>query len=296
MEDEPLAAAHLQAFVVAVQTASVHGAADALGLTASAVTKRIQALERRTGATLFERGRFGLRTTAAGRVLYPEAEAALAAVRHAEAALAEHTRQGVRPLRLAASHTIGEFLLPVWLGGFRAEHPDVRAQVDVVNSPGVLRAVRDGEADLGFVEGPDELDGLTAQVVHRDEVVAVFAAGHPWQRRRALRARDLRTEAYVTREEGSGTRAVAAAALQAAGIELVAALELSSTQAIKRALTAGGFSLLSRLAVATEVRAGTLHALAVKDLDLVRDLRAVRAARPPAEARRFWTWLAEHAA
>ncbi len=75
---DPLPSAELAAFVVAVEAGSVHGAADALGLTASAVTKRLQSLERRTGVVLFDRGRHGLRSTSAGRVLYPEAKAALA--------------------------------------------------------------------------------------------------------------------------------------------------------------------------------------------------------------------------
>ncbi|MGH2946665.1 MAG: LysR family transcriptional regulator, partial [Solirubrobacteraceae bacterium] len=73
-ESEPLSGRDLLAFVLAVETGSVHGAADALGLTQSAVTKRIQALERRTGATLLRRGRLGAATTEAGRALYPEAK------------------------------------------------------------------------------------------------------------------------------------------------------------------------------------------------------------------------------
>ena len=60
---DPLSSAELAAFVSAVEAGSVHGAADALGLTASAVTKRLQSLERRTGVVLFDRGRHGLRST-----------------------------------------------------------------------------------------------------------------------------------------------------------------------------------------------------------------------------------------
>ena len=80
----PLSGSDLVAFVAAMESASVHGAADALRLTASAVTKRIQALERRLDTQLFERGRFGLRPTEAARLLYPEARQALAALQLAE--------------------------------------------------------------------------------------------------------------------------------------------------------------------------------------------------------------------
>jgi DNA-binding transcriptional LysR family regulator len=217
---DPLSSAELAAFVVAIETGSVHGAADALGLTASAVTKRLQSLERRAGVVLFDRGRHGLRSTAAARVLYPEAKAALAALGEAELALREHREVNAHALALAASHTIGEFLLPGWLAAFRQEHPDVRAQVDIVNSPGVLAAIRNHDVEIGFVEGLDPLEGLEAITVYRDDLVAVVACTHRWTRRRSLPARELPSEPYLARELGSGTRTVATAALAAVGIEL----------------------------------------------------------------------------
>lgn len=297
LDANPLPGSELAAFVAAMQAASVHGAADTLNLTASAVTKRLQSLERRTGVTLFERGRFGLRSTPAGRLLYPEAQQALAALRHAEDALAEHRTQRAQVLLLAASHTIGEFLLPGWIAGFRAAHAGARAQVDIVNSAGALAAVRGGEAHIGFVEGLDPLDGLDTVVVHEDEIVAVVASGHPWARKRSIAARELTGEPYLTRELGSGTRAVATAALAGAGIELVPALEVASAQSVKRGLAGGGFALMSRLAVDAEERAGTLQAMGVRDLDLSRRLHMVRdprrrATRGPAA---FWMWITERA-
>jgi DNA-binding transcriptional LysR family regulator len=111
-----LAGSELAAFVAAVEAGSVHGAADALQLTQSAVTKRIQALERRVGGRLFERGRFGVRPTELGRTVYPAAKRALEALAGV-AELVELSRAaGSMDLRLSASHTIGEFLLPGWPG------------------------------------------------------------------------------------------------------------------------------------------------------------------------------------
>jgi DNA-binding transcriptional LysR family regulator len=293
-EANPLAGSDLAAFVAAFEAGSVHGGADALGLTPSAITKRVQSLERRTGVRLFDRSRRGLRPTAAAQLLYPEAKQALSVLAHAEATLARHREASGHALALAASHTIGECLLPGWLAAFRHEHPGVRAQIDVVNSPGVLAAVRARRADIGFVEGHDPVDDLEAVTVDHDEIVAVVARGHRWSRRRRLVAADLVGEPYLTRERGSGTRAVATAALAAAGVELEPSLEAASTQSVKRALMAGGFALLSRLAVATEVHSGALHAIAVHDLDLSRALRAVRhpGAVATGDTRAFWDWLA----
>jgi DNA-binding transcriptional LysR family regulator len=289
----PLSGSDLAAFVAATEAGSVHGAADALGLTASAVTKRLQSLERRTGVSLFDRSRRGLRATATARLLYPEAKQALGALRHAEDTLAQHREQARHALALAASHTIGEFLLPGWLAAFRHQHPGARAQIDIVNSPGVLAAVRERRAEIGFVEGRDPLDDLVVITVHRDEIVAVVARGHRWSRRRFLRAADLRDEPYLTREPASGTRAVATAALADAGIELTPSLEVASTQSVKRALMSGGFALLSRLAVTTEVHNGSVHAIPMRDLDLTRELHAVRhpTIRATGDTLAFWQWL-----
>jgi DNA-binding transcriptional LysR family regulator len=231
-EANPLSASDLAAFVAAIDAASVHGAADSLGLTASAVTKRLQSLERRAGVRLFERGRFGLRPAAAARLLYPEARAALEALQRAQEVLSEQAGRAGAALSIASSHTIGEFLLPGWLAAFRVSHPLVRAEVSIVNSPGVIAAVRAREASVGFVEGVDALDGLEAITVHEDEIVAVVAPGHRWARRRSLTARDLARDTYLTRERGSGTRATVAAALEGTGVELIPALEVASLQSL----------------------------------------------------------------
>jgi DNA-binding transcriptional LysR family regulator len=290
----PLSSADLAAFVAAFEAGSVHGAADALDLTQSAVTKRLQSLERRAGVRLFDRGRFGTQPTPAGRLLYPEAKQSLAALAQAADVLAEHRVLVDHALGLAASHTIGEFLLPGWLAAFRGEEePGFRAQIEIVNSPGVLGALREQRAHIGFVEGLDQLDGFEALTVRRDALVVVVAAGHPWARRRTILSAQLAREQYLTREPGSGTRAVVNDALGRAGIGLEPTLETASLQSVKRALLSGGFSILSPLAIESEERSGTLRAVALADVALERELRAVRrrSDRLTGVARRFWTWL-----
>src|SRR4051794_11781323 len=119
MNATPLSGNELVAFTVAMEVGSVHGAADALDLTASAVTKRIRNLERRLAVTLFERGRFGLRATADAQLLSPEAKQAVLALARAGATSADRRAAAAAVLSLAASHTIGEFLVPGWLAEFR---------------------------------------------------------------------------------------------------------------------------------------------------------------------------------
>jgi DNA-binding transcriptional LysR family regulator len=292
----PLDGAELAAFVAAVEAGSMHAAADALQLTQSAVTKRIQTLERRIGGRLFERGRFGVRPTELGCTVYPAAKRALEAL-GGVAELVELSRaNGSVDLRLSASQTIGEFLLPGWLAEFRRERPDVRPRLEVVNSHGVLDAIRENRCEIGFIEGPDCPPGFDALTIARDEIVVVVVAEHPWARRRAVTPGDLVRESYLAREEAAGTRAVATAALARVGTELTPALEAASFQSLKRALVGGGFTLISRLTIEAEERAGVLVGLPVRGVDLHRELRAIRRRRPALStaARAFWRWLGSH--
>ena len=290
---EPLPSAPLAAFVAAHEAGSIQGAADALSLTQSAVTKRIQTLERLVGAPVFERGRSGVRPTALGRTIYPLAKQALTQLRQVADA-AEATGREHPELRLSASHTIGEFLLPGWLSSYRRLAPDVHPQLEIVNSKGVLEAVREGRSAVGFVEGRDALDGLDSIVLSPDTLVVVVTAEHPWAKRSSVTAQELTQAPYLTREPSSGTRATATAALVAVGIELIPAFEAASTQSLKLALDGEGFTIVSSLVIGEEQRAGTHVALPVRGVDLSRELRAIRRSRSAARepARSFWRWLA----
>jgi DNA-binding transcriptional LysR family regulator len=271
----------------------VQGAADALALTQSAATKRLLALERRVGHPLLERTAQGVRVTEAGAVLYPLARGALAALVSAETAVTSSSQD--EPLLIHTSRTVGETLLPQWLASFRVSAPACRVSVAVTNSEEVVHAVRDRTAAIGFVEGPaGSMHGLTELVVAHDELRVVVPSGHPWAQWRAIPLKALASEPYLAREVGSGTRQVAAAALAAKGIELSAALEVSSAEGLKHAVLAGGFTLLSERAVEAEVAAGTLHAIPVSGAELRRTLRAVRRSRPALQgpARALWSWLA----
>jgi DNA-binding transcriptional LysR family regulator len=145
---------------------------------------------------------------------------------------------------IAASMTVAEYLLPAWLAALRVAGLAATVALSAVNSAEVAQAVLAGDADIGFVEGPAIPDGQHAETV----------------------------------EAGSGTRRFLEEALRAqAGLEPVPPqAELSSTTAIKAAVAAGaGPAVLSSLAVAAELAAGTLRAVPVTGVDLNRTLRAV---------------------
>jgi DNA-binding transcriptional LysR family regulator len=182
-------------------------------------------------------------------------------------------------VRIAASMTIAEYLLPAWLIALRAVDPAAAVSLAAENSAEVAEAVLADHADIGFVEGPDLPQGLRAASVARDALTVVVSPSHPWARRRSgISAAELAAAPLLSREAGSGTRRYLEQALrgQAGLVPVPPEAELSSTTAIKAAVAAGaGVAVLSSLAVEAELTAGTLRAVAVTDLDLARVLRAV---------------------
>lgn len=288
---EPLSSRDVAAFVAAVDAGTIQGAAEAMHLTQSAATKRIQSLERRLDTTLLVRGRDGVRPTAAGSRLYPDAQRALEALSAAAGSIVERAESDV--IRLAASRTAGGFVLPDLLAGFQHDHPACRPQVEVLNSPGVIDRIRAEEAAIGLTEGEDHTGDLEETVLLRDEIVIAVAVSHPWADLEAVDPAKLENENYVSREQGSGTRAIADSRLRRVGIRLEPALELSSLAGVKRALRDGGFTLISDLAVAVEQRAGNLAVLRIDQVDMTREIKALRLAnashgKPAAD---LWRWL-----
>ncbi|MFI7614633.1 LysR substrate-binding domain-containing protein [Nonomuraea terrae] len=264
------------------QLGSLGQAARAAGIAQPSASKRIARLERRLGLPLIERTPRGSTLTSEGKMVADWAAQVLAAAEELVRAVAAVRRGGAAHLRVAASMTVAEYLVPRWLGEFQNREPAVPVGLDVVNSADVAARVLSGEVELGFVEGPNVPGGLDSRVVGTDRLVVVVAPGHPWARRRtALRGAELAATPLVVREPGSGTREtldVAFADLQRASPRL----ELGSNSAVKGAAQAGAApAVLSRYAVEADVATGRLVEVPLAGLNLVRSLRAVwRRGRP----------------
>jgi DNA-binding transcriptional LysR family regulator len=188
-------------------------------------------------------------------------------------------------LRLSASSTIAEQLLPAWLASFRAasQPGGLAPQITLTatNTETVIIHFGDGQADIGFIEGPRQPRPLRSKVIGHDRLVVVVAPGHPWARRhRPVGAAELAATPLVSREGGSGTRGTLSAALAAAlgpgTTQAPAALSLSTTAAVRAAvLAAAAPSVISELAVTDDLDAGRLVQIPAPELDLRRALRAI---------------------
>ncbi|MBC3986431.1 LysR family transcriptional regulator [Streptomyces sp. AC536] len=267
----------LELLLAVARLGSLGRAARETGISQPAASGRIRAMERQLGVTLVERSPRGSRLTDAGTLVTEWARRVVEAAEAFDAgAHALRDRRDSR-LRVAASMTIAEYLLPGWLIALRASRPGTAVSLFAGNSAVVARRLQDGEADLGFVEGTGAPAGLDGAVIGRDRLVVVTAPAHPWARRRGpVPAAELAATPLILRERGSGTRQVLDAALRAHGGLADPLLELASTTAVKSAAVSGaGPAVLSELAVGDELSAHRLVEIPVDGAPLRRELRAV---------------------
>jgi DNA-binding transcriptional LysR family regulator len=290
--------ASLEAFLAIAETGSLGRAARQLGLTQQAISRRLASMEAQIGVTLAVRTARGSHLTPAGLVVADWAARLLDVANDIDAGLGSLRKEGRERIRVAASQTISEQLMPHWLLSLQAgatRTSDVTAPqviLTATNSEHAIVLVRDGTVDLGFVENPGSPKGLGSCAVGGDELVIVVPPGHKWARRsRMVTARELAQTALVMREPHSGIRDSLTVALrQALGDDMQQAppvLELASAAAMRAAVLAGaGPAAMSRLAVADDLAVGRLVAITIPELDLRRRFRAiwVGGRTPPAGA------------
>jgi len=254
-------------------------------------------MEAQAGVTLAVRTTRGSQLTPAGVVVAEWAARLLEVAHDIDADLGSLRKEGRQRIKVVASQTIAEQLMPHWLLSLQAadtRRGSTAPQVvlTATNSEHAIASVRDGTADLGFVENPGPPKGLGSCAIGHDELVVVVPPGHKWARRsRVVSARELAQTPLVTREPRSGIRDSLTAALrQVLGDDMQQAppvLELSSAAAMRAAVLAGaGPAAMSKLAVADDLAVARLRAITILELDLRRQLRAiwVGGRTPPAGA------------
>ncbi|MEU6124573.1 LysR family transcriptional regulator [Streptomyces sp. NPDC047123] len=261
-----------------VELGSLGRAARAHGISQPAASSRIRSLERLIGTSVLERTPSGSRPTDSGTFMVGWAREVVEAAQRLDAGIAHLLGERDARLRVAASQTVAEYLFPGWLTDLRARVPQTAITLEVANSAQVGETVLAGRAGIGFIESPRPCHGLESGAVTRDRLLVVVSPRHPWARRSAIEPRELARTPVIQREQGSGTRMSFERALAAHVTEGRAepVLELSSTTAIKHAAAGDiGPAVLSSLAVAAELAAGTLVTVDVLGFEAWRTLRAI---------------------
>ena len=255
----------LQVFYTVARLLSFTKAAEELHMTQPAVTFQVRQLEEQFNTRLFDRTHNRISLTEAGGKVYECGERIFEIYAEMDNAVRQLTGDISGVLILGASTTIAEYMLPVLLGDFKAEYPDVTVRLKVANTDGIVSQVENNAIDLGVVEAPVTNKNLVVEECSKDQLVVIVPPGHDLANEDMVPLKRLADFPFICREEGSGTREVMLESMHRAGMsdsELSVSMELGSLEAIKGAVEAGmGISVISSATIQKELKLGTLVAI-----------------------------------
>ncbi len=267
----------LQVFKTVAEHLSFTRAAEELYISQPAVTKHIRELEKQVGGALFIRDRGHITLTGKGELLLKHTQEILAAYRNMNEAFAETDISFTGTLRIGASTTISQYVLPKYLAQFRKQYPQIHITVFNGNTEQIENWTANGEIDLGIIEGDAKHPSLHYSIFLQDEIVLVTTVDHVLFRKDEISLSELPKLPLVLRENGSGTLAVVEHALASKGITrnmLQINIQLGSSEGIKRYLySAGIFAFLSIAAISDELTSGRLRVIEIEGLRINRSFR-----------------------
>jgi DNA-binding transcriptional LysR family regulator len=278
----------LAAFCEVVDRKSFSQAADRLGVTQPAVSLQVRSLEKRLGTKLLDRSGRSVEPTEAGQRLYRAAQRMLAVEGQLFDELTGDEGQLRGELALGASTGPGGTVIPVLLGEFQREHPELSVALSISDTNRVIEQVAERELELGIVGAAPRHRGVVFEPFFRDEVILVVPPGHPFAGRQ-VSVQELRSESLILMQEGAGVRQVIEDELRRGPVrlrDLDVRLELGLQESVKSAVAAGfGVTFISRSGVEAELATGRLEAARVKGLEPAREISLVRpAGRSPSRA------------
>lgn len=270
----------LQVFYEVARKLSFTKAAIALNITQPAVTKHIREIEYQINMRLFERKGNRITLTDAGKIMLRYAEKIVNLYSGMEADLSrmDDIKNGI--IRVGASTTVAQTVMPKLLALFKKKHPEIKLTFRQGNSDIITQLVVDEALDIAIVEGAENLSELAYTHFMKDEIVLVTGKNNILSGIKGIDKKDLHQLPMVMREAGSGTLDVVLATLIDAGINidsLITEIKLESTIAIKEYLLyADSVAFLSIQSVANELINNQLRIIEIQDLAIYRDFQFIQ--------------------
>jgi DNA-binding transcriptional LysR family regulator len=264
----------LEVFLSVAKHLNFTRAGEEVYLSQPSVSVRIHRLEEDLGVKLFEQLGKKVALTEAGRLLEPHARRVVAALDDARHVIEEVQGLERGALRIGASTTPGIYLVPKLIARFKWIHPKIEVSLEIKDTRQVEEGLIRNEYDFGFVGGHLVGDEVKILPWRTDEVVLVAAPGHLLAQRKLVLLKDVAKQQFIFRERGSATRVAVNEKLRSLNLQLEAIMEMDNPEAVKQAVQAGlGFAFLSKFAVRTELKAGTLVVVKVRGLTIHRELK-----------------------
>lgn len=270
----------LRTFVAIRRAGGFSAAAEQLGRSQPAISRRIALLEAELGAPLFERVAGGAVLSQAGTVLLPHAERVLASLKDAADAVGALGRGHAGPLSIAAVGTLAASNLTAVLKRFTASFPEVDLSLRTATSDEVSDLVRRGEVTIGLRYYDDPSPDIAGRSLAPEPLTVVCAADHELAGRAVSSLRDLRDQHWLAFPRDYARREASAETLFAQFLIRDAPdirwTPVDSLTAQKRLIEAGfGVSLMPENSIAEERAAKTLASIAVDDLDIAIPVTAI---------------------
>lgn len=264
----------LQVFQAVAKRRNFTKAAAELYITQPAVSKHIQELEHQFKVKLFHRNGSRIKLTNAGEILLQHTEQLFAVYRNLEFEMNNLTLQHSGSLRIGASTTVAQYVLPPVLAAFHKKFPEVQISLVTNNTEQTEHALTNNEIDLGIIEGRSKNTSIKYTEFIKDEIVLVTADKNPLLRKEVIQPKDLKDISLLLREAGSGTLEVISHDLKKAGVnmrDLAVEMELSSTESIKSYLGhSNAMCFLSIHSILSELRKNEFRIIEIKGLNIER--------------------------
>jgi len=268
------------------ETGSFSRAAVTNGITQSAVSQQIRALEERFQVSLVERGRRAFALTAEGEAFLGASREIVDVYEHLDDRLKSLSNVVEGQLRVGVIYSIGLHELPPYIKAFRIAYPGVEVQVEYRRSWELYGAVMDEEVDLGLVCYPAKKKGLLILPFVNDRLVMICHPNHPLAGRASISLADIEGERFISFEPDQPTRKVIDRALRDHGVHVHRAIEFDSVETVKRAVEIeNGISIVPSRTVRQEVENAALAAVEIAQPEMWRPLAILLKrdhTRPPA--------------
>lgn len=264
----------LHIFCKVVDLKSFSRAARAVHLSQPTVSSHIKDLEDHFDSRLIDRLARQALPTKAGRLLYDYATRMISLRDEAESAMAEFKGNVKGNLELGGSTIPGAFVLPAIIGAFNARFPEVKISLSIADTRQIIEKIINGDLEMGVVGAVSANRSILQTHLVDDEMCLVVPADHRWSDNKRVTTKQLFTEPFIIREDGSGTLKSIQTSFSEAGLnidDLKVVAHIGSTEAIRQGIKSHmGVSILSAIAVSDDVAAGALKTLTIKGLNLKR--------------------------
>jgi DNA-binding transcriptional LysR family regulator len=277
-----------------VETTSFSQAAKVNGITQSAVSQQVRALERKFNVRLIERSVRPFQLTEEGRTFLAASRNILDAYEGLTGSMRGGANEVDGVVRIATVHSIGLHELPPYLRVFRKQHPRVEVKIDYCRYSDVYGSVRKGACELGLVAFPESKPGLKVMNFWRDKLVLICGPNHRLGKKKKVRLRDIVGEKFVAFEPDLPTRKEIDRRFREQGLRLKPLLEFDSIETVKRAVEIeDAVSIVPEICVRDEVRGDTLMAVEIGEPEMWRPLGVIvkRGAVPSPALKEFLAML-----